>query len=60
MSSINDVDKLLAKQIRLRRKLSGFKCHRFAERIRISVGEAFKKLSPSNPISHESVFKLNQ
>jgi hypothetical protein len=29
------------------------------ERIRISVGEAFKKPSPSNPISHESVFKLN-
>jgi hypothetical protein len=23
------------------------------------VGKAFKKLSPSNPISHEPVFKLN-
>jgi hypothetical protein len=30
-----------------------------SERIRISVGEAFKKLSLSNPISHQSVFKLN-
>jgi hypothetical protein len=29
------------------------------ERIRISVGKAFKKLSPSNPICHQSVFKLN-